>query len=168
MKITGTTLLWVGITLLIILNASLLTFHSVPNTKKTSTTKHIQQAYDLWRLGEFTQARREMQAALTRESLAIQTTNSEKSSGVLGAANDQSDIPSGDVSRAKLETQRTYWQAIVTKHPEYRDGWIALATLSYKLDDIKAARTYLDHAKRIDANNTTVDSLEKFVTQNAK
>ena len=63
----------------------------------------------------------------------------------------------------KLVTEENDWQAIMRLHPDYRDGYIKLATLSYARGNIVQAKAYLLKAHLLDPNNELVLKLEKFI-----
>lgn len=56
------------------------------------------------------------------------------------------------------------WEQILTERPDYRDGWIELATLYYQLGEKEKAKEAISQAKNLDPNNENILSFEKFLT----
>lgn len=52
----------------------------------------------------------------------------------------------------QLMSEKTKWEGIITKRPDYRDAHYKLAVVSYKLGDVESAKTYLRKALAIDPN----------------
>ena len=55
------------------------------------------------------------------------------------------------------------WEQILTERPDYRDGWIELATLYYELGEKEKAKEAISQAKNLDPNNENILSFEKFL-----
>jgi tetratricopeptide (TPR) repeat protein len=55
------------------------------------------------------------------------------------------------------------WEKIVTEKPDYRDGYLQLAFLHYKLFENKKAKEYLAKALAIDPNFEAARELEKLL-----
>ena len=55
------------------------------------------------------------------------------------------------------------WEQILAERPDYRDGWIQLAAICYKLGDKEKARDTLSRAKALDPYNETILSFEKIL-----
>lgn len=55
------------------------------------------------------------------------------------------------------------WEQILAERPDYRDGWIQLAAIYYKLGDREKAREALGRAKLLDSTNETILSFEKLL-----
>lgn len=60
-----------------------------------------------------------------------------------------------------LEEQIAKWEEVVTKRPDYRDGYLQLALLNYRLDRIYATRFYLKKVFTLDPNFEPARELEK-------
>ena len=45
-----------------------------------------------------------------------------------------------------------YWQGIVSKYKDYRDGYFQLAVLEYQLGNIQKAKLHLDEVLKLDPN----------------
>ena len=74
----------------------------------------------------------------------------------------------GASTTAKTEREKAetiYWQNILTSHPDYRDAYIQLASLSYQEGNLAQAHAYLLKSRILDPNNTTVDSLVAFTSK---
>jgi tetratricopeptide (TPR) repeat protein len=54
------------------------------------------------------------------------------------------------------------WEKIVQEKPNYRDGWLQLAILHYKLYENEKARQYLQKALELDPNFEPAKELEKI------
>lgn len=65
--------------------------------------------------------------------------------------------------RSKIESQIKVWQEIVNKYKDYRDGYLTLAILEYKLGDSDKARLYLKQTLSIDPNFGKARDLEKIL-----
>lgn len=67
-------------------------------------------------------------------------------------------------TQAKLD-QKTIedWQQILLERPDYRDGWIQLATSYFQLGDKENALAAILKAKELDPTNTNILSFEKFI-----
>ena len=55
------------------------------------------------------------------------------------------------------------WEKIVAEKPNYRDGWIQLAILHYKLYENEKAKECLEEALEIDPNFELVQKLQEVV-----
>lgn len=68
-----------------------------------------------------------------------------------------------DISKQKYNTsvQRYHaWQAIVSRYPDYRDGYYQLAVLAYQLNKFSESKTYLQKVRSLDPNYPGLTSLE--------
>jgi tetratricopeptide (TPR) repeat protein len=54
-----------------------------------------------------------------------------------------------------------YWKHIIATYPQYRDGYVQLAQVSYDLARLDEAKTYLYQAQTLDPNNTLVIHMQK-------
>ncbi len=54
--------------------------------------------------------------------------------------------------QAQVAKEFRYWQRIVQKYNNYRDGYFKLALLSYQMGNIQEARAYLQKALQLDPN----------------
>jgi tetratricopeptide (TPR) repeat protein len=55
------------------------------------------------------------------------------------------------------------WEQIVNQKPNYRDGWLQLAYLNYKIYEDEKAKEYLTKALDLDPNFVPVRELEKII-----
>ena len=60
-----------------------------------------------------------------------------------------------------LKEQKIYWKDFLTENPTYLDGWIELANIELKLENLEEAKLSLDKAKAIDPNSSKVKILEE-------
>ena len=67
--------------------------------------------------------------------------------------------------RDAVMEQMQYWQSVVEKYPDYRDGYYTLAVLSYRLKDTEHAREYLKKALELDPNFVAGHVLEEKLKQ---
>lgn len=66
-------------------------------------------------------------------------------------------------SQVKAEQMKAFeWEQILLQKPDYRDGWLQLAVIYYKLGDKEKAKSSFERAKALDPLNETVTSLEKI------
>ncbi|RJQ38448.1 hypothetical protein C4559_01525 [Candidatus Microgenomates bacterium] len=80
------------------------------------------------------------------------------------------DLYSNIKAKQKAEAQRTkiafeikYWQGIVEKYKDYRDGYFKLAVLNYQLGDSEKSRSYLNRVLEIDPGFEAGRKLEKIL-----
>ncbi len=62
-------------------------------------------------------------------------------------------------AREDLIKQEQYWQQVVTKYPDYRDGHFTLALLAYQLGEKSVARKELAAVLAIDPDFTQAQGL---------
>lgn len=108
-----------------------------------SAVPHEQLAKSLWNTGGRTVAKQELSLA------------SDLNPNVLGAAVDTSAHDAGVVR---------FWQDTIANHPDYRDGYVQLAALSYAQGNITQALDFARQAQDIDPNNGMLTSLVKFIS----
>ncbi len=65
----------------------------------------------------------------------------------------------------KLQQEVLYWQGIVEKYPDYRDGYFILARLQYQLKNFSKAKEYLQKSLMIDPNFEQGRAFEKMLTE---
>lgn len=59
------------------------------------------------------------------------------------------------------KTEINYWKTLLENYPTYKDGWIKLSEIEYRLGNINDARKYLKTAEEIDPSDETVNSLKQ-------
>lgn len=104
-----------------------------------SAPRRVDLASLLWQLGNKQEA---------RDVLGITTT----SAGTLAQ---------WEQEEKKIEEQYVFWQSVASTRPDYRDAFITLASLSYKMGKLEEARSWLDRAGAIDPNSPVI---QKFST----
>lgn len=57
----------------------------------------------------------------------------------------------------------SFWKTKIEEFPNYRDAYLKLAILNWKVRLDDQARLYLDQAKKIDPNNETLKELESLL-----
>jgi tetratricopeptide (TPR) repeat protein len=84
----------------------------------------------------------------------------------LAIAADLSPVLGADTTaQAQRESgEITYWQKIASAHPDYRDAYIQLATLSYAQGNLAQTKVYIQKAAELDPNGKAVSSLQEFIT----
>lgn len=58
----------------------------------------------------------------------------------------------GEVERARVVSDRAFWEAVTKERPEYRDGYFMLALLEYRMGRKKEASQNVSKALKIDPN----------------
>jgi hypothetical protein len=61
----------------------------------------------------------------------------------------------------------SFWQQVVSAHPQYRDAYFMIALLQYRLGDIVSSKGYLQKAMSIDPNFEKGKELEKILQKNS-
>lgn len=82
---------------------------------------------------------------------------------VLGASINTDQITQWESEGAQKEAALASWQTVAERHPDYRDAFVILASLSYELGHFDEARTYLATAKTLDPYAETINTLEKIL-----
>lgn len=65
--------------------------------------------------------------------------------------------------KADLQKQIYLWQAVVQKHPDYRDAYIKLALLEYQVKNYKASAEYTKKSLEIDPNYDIAKKIEQIL-----
>lgn len=63
----------------------------------------------------------------------------------------------------EIKTQIIFWEKIVAEFPNYRDAYLKLAILNYKINRLFDAKKYLDKALEIDPNNEVAKKLSSLL-----
>ncbi|CAN5208500.1 hypothetical protein BH11PAT1_BH11PAT1_1870 [soil metagenome] len=53
-------------------------------------------------------------------------------------------------AREQVTAEMHYWEKVVQKYPNYRDGYFMLATMNAQLGDVQKAREYNDKVMQLD------------------
>lgn len=88
------------------------------------------------------------------------STVTSKSQDILGVQHQTSptpQVPDG------LESQYQYWLTIVSDHPDYRDGFVRLATLAYQRGDRDKSREFIERIRALDPNFEDLRELEALL-----
>jgi tetratricopeptide (TPR) repeat protein len=59
------------------------------------------------------------------------------------------------------EDEIKYWKGFLENYPTYKDGWIKLSEIEYKLGNTKDAKDFLQNAEKIDPSDEAVLSLKQ-------
>lgn len=68
-----------------------------------------------------------------------------------------------DQGRAELLRQIAYWQEVVSKYKDYRDGYYNIALLAYRLGEDNRAEEYIQKALDLDPNFKQGKELEAII-----
>lgn len=66
--------------------------------------------------------------------------------------------------RAVIQKEIAYWQEIIRKYQDYRDGYFKLALLEYQLGNTQAVELYVEKAKTLDPNFAEADKLGSMLS----
>ena len=66
-------------------------------------------------------------------------------------------------ARQKVISQIYYWESVVKKYKDYRDGYYQLAVLEYQLGNMVKAREYIKKVLLLDPNFDEARKLEKLL-----
>ena len=69
-----------------------------------------------------------------------------------------------DFERERITRELNFWQSFVAKHHDYRDAYLQLAVLEYRLRDVNKAKFYLNKSLSIDPNFEKARELEKILS----
>lgn len=86
-----------------------------------------------------------------------------QSTSVLGSADDQSKQATEQRNYEILQKQYAYWQTVISSHPDYRDGYYALAVLAYKLGRDADVGMYIGQVQKIDPNFVENERLQSVL-----
>lgn len=69
-------------------------------------------------------------------------------------------------TQLKTDQKTAYdWEQVLTERPDYRDGWIYLAVVYYRLGSNEKAKQALNHARALDPTNETILSFEELLNK---
>lgn len=69
-----------------------------------------------------------------------------------------------NAERAKTESQIKTWQSITEKYKGYKDGYLQLAILEYRLGEFEKAKSYLNQALYLDPSYKEALEFQKKLT----
>ena len=102
-----------------------------------------------------------LSGTITFDNAHLRTLKSLTSTHILGAETESSS--QARVDYVTKTNQYAYWQSVVEQHPNYRDGYYALATLAYELRKYNEARFYLTKTKALDPNYSGIQTLNALL-----
>lgn len=70
------------------------------------------------------------------------------------------------MQREELSREKASWKNILSKYPDYRDGYLTLANIEYRLSEKGNALLNVRKAIEIDPNFSKSYELEKFILAN--
>ena len=113
-----------------------------------SLNAHVVLAETLWKSGFSSRAKKELVYATSLKS------SPPSNSAVLGASTVDPEIILNNwlSERSGLEAKYNYWQNVVSQKPDFRDAYLQLATLSYRLGKIAEGKSYLTQLINLDPN----------------
>ena len=82
---------------------------------------------------------------------------------VLGASTNTDQITQWESERAQKEAALAYWQTVAERHPDYRDAFIMLVSLSYELGQFDQAKAYLSRAEVLDPYAPSLINLSQLL-----
>ena len=83
---------------------------------------------------------------------------------VLGAQTELNNVLSEwDFASSAKERSYEYWKQIISTYPEYRDGYLQLAQISYELKYLDEAKECLSRAQTLDPNNPLISQMQKEI-----
>lgn len=65
--------------------------------------------------------------------------------------------------RQVLVKDKTKWEEILQKHPDYRDGFLALAVIEFRLGNKERSEDYLNKSLEIDPNYEDAKKFEDYL-----
>ena len=137
-----------------------------------SISGHERLAQTLWNAGSYAFAKQELLLAIELAAGNSSQTESHDAATdrqVLGAATTPGELLQSWENAPKQQAAQTkYWQGIVRAHPDYRDAYIQLASLSYTRGNLIQTRSYLLQAQALDPNGASVDALVEFIAKQLK
>lgn len=74
----------------------------------------------------------------------------------------------GEVERARVVSDRAFWEAVTKERPQYRDGYFMLALLEYRMGRKKEASQNVSKALKIDPNFKEGRELERMLGERVK
>lgn len=136
-KVSEKTFLWVGIVTLTFVNMSIVR----PSiTSSLASRFHLSQNYSKLTIlfGKFANA------------------------SVLGATDSQRQLRE---ERSSKERERAYWQQVISIHPDYRDAYIRLITLSYELGHPQETSLYVEKLRELSPNEAFLQKISGLLEQ---
>lgn len=80
---------------------------------------------------------------------------------VLGAQTSQ---PPDSIQREEsLASEYRYWVSVIEDYPDYRDGFVRLATLAYQRGDRDKSREFIERIRALDPNFEDLRELEALL-----
>ena len=98
-----------------------------------------------------------------QEGRSEQAVTELKLASVLGTTTYRDQITQWESERAQKEAATAYWRTVADKHPNYRDAFVILASLSYELGRFDEAQQYLTRAESLDPYAESIDNLKTIL-----
>ncbi len=71
-------------------------------------------------------------------------------------------ITKTEAAPGEIKTQIIFWEKVVSKLPGYRDAYLKLAILNWRINNLFAAQRFLQKSLAIDPNNEVASKLRKL------
>lgn len=65
--------------------------------------------------------------------------------------------------KKRIESEIIKWQQILAKYPGYRDVYLRLAALNWKINNEERAKEYLEKAKELDPNSEIIKEFKEII-----
>jgi len=71
----------------------------------------------------------------------------------------------GTFDNSSVYKEISFWETKATEFPNYRDAYLKLAVLNWKIKNDDLSKSYLQKAREIDPNNETLKKLTQLFDQ---
>ncbi len=120
-----------------------------------SSANHMRFGQRLYTLGNTSDATKELQLADQVGTFPLPF--SLLVPRVLGVQSEPKDMLNRwEQDRTYILRSYAFWKTVVEQHPDYRDAYMTLAAICFRLDKQDAAMTYINAAYALDPNNAAV------------
>lgn len=145
--------LWGGMVILLVLNVAIrFNYPSLIQTTH-STFERLLVAQTLWQKGNVKLAKDELR------KLNVNT-----KSNVLGeSTSEPSPFSAWQKENDTLNNQLKYWEEVISNHPYYRDAYLAIAKLAYRLNKPEVVSDNLRKAQILDPNGLSIKVFEGLI-----
>lgn len=125
-----------------------------------ATNLHLDLAQLYWRAGLSARTRQELAVAQAIPAATLKQ-------NILGATTAPlALLQNWEAEPARVAADYLLWQRTLKEKPDYRDGYLVLATLAYRLGRISEAKTNLDKALLLDPNFAAGQQLQQLLSSN--
>lgn len=125
-----------------------------------SLVPHLELAFAYRNTGHAEAARRELRYAQNLATSEGEVQPGPEKVSVLGAFTQPAEVlRAWDREAQDLEANYAHWKAVVGNYPSYRDAYLILAAISYRLGLMSEASEYLAKASSLDPNHPLLNNL---------